>query len=621
MASEFHFGRAPESGAAPATLKKARRFRLAVLGDFSARASRGEREAGDALAARKPLRVEADNLDDLLARLSPRLRLILPGVGVAELEFSSFEDFHPDTLYGKLEIFSQLSGLRQRLKTPATFAKAAEMLRAIGLTPPPEAPAAPVVSRGSVIDPDAADLASLLGSLDGAAAPAPEPSDIKASFRAFMRNLVAPHVTAAKNPQQDQWVAVADEAIGAMMREVLHHPDFQALESLWRSLEFLATRLETDEETQIVLFDLSAEEFAADLAAGEPEATALHQLLVEQPAQDQRAGPFSAVVANYILDQTPAQAELLGRMAQVAARAQAPFLASVSLQTLDRPADDLPEAARDAWAALRAKSEAAYLALACPRFLLRLPYGRKTEPIESFRFEEAVPPQNPRGLLWANPAVAVGLLLGQTYRQQGDAMRPGALSNIDEMPYYTYTDADGDSAALPCTERLLSASALEAIAAKGFLPLASLKNSPEVRVGMFRAVGGSGVLAGWWAPAPISSDSQAPASVADAGPAAGIDPVEATLAAAAGAEAALTAEAAVPVTPAGDPELDALLSSLDTNTPPAATANAGTEAAAGDPELDALLASMSSDAPAPPAAAAPPEMDPDLAKLLEGLDT
>jgi type VI secretion system ImpB/VipA family protein len=92
-------------------------FGLVVLGDFSGRANRGELEKGEALAARKPRRVDIDNLDDVLA--SMQLKVLLPigdDDGVVEIEISSMDDFHPDELYDKLEIFSELADLRKRLK-------------------------------------------------------------------------------------------------------------------------------------------------------------------------------------------------------------------------------------------------------------------------------------------------------------------------------------------------------------------------------------------------------------------------------------------------------------------------------------------------------------------------
>ena len=51
------------------------------------------------------------------------------------------------------------------------------------------------------------------------------------------------------------------------MRRVLHHPDFQTAEAIWRGVEFLVRRIETGAQMEIVLYDVSAEELAADLAA------------------------------------------------------------------------------------------------------------------------------------------------------------------------------------------------------------------------------------------------------------------------------------------------------------------------------------------------------------------
>ena len=40
------------------------------------------------------------------------------------------------------------------------------------------------------------------------------------------------------------------------------------------------------------------------------------------------------------------------------------------------------------WRSLRESDDARYLALTMPRFLARLPYGAKTNPVEEFDFEE-----------------------------------------------------------------------------------------------------------------------------------------------------------------------------------------------------------------------------------------
>ena len=58
-----HIGNAKRVAPGPA-------FRLALLGDFSGRANSGVLETGAKLASRKPLKVDVDNLDDLLERLN-----------------------------------------------------------------------------------------------------------------------------------------------------------------------------------------------------------------------------------------------------------------------------------------------------------------------------------------------------------------------------------------------------------------------------------------------------------------------------------------------------------------------------------------------------------------------
>jgi type VI secretion system protein ImpC len=108
-------------------------FGLAVLGDFSGRANRGELEKGAALAARKPRRVDVDNLDSVLESLQLKLNLpVGDDGGAVEIEIASMEDFHPDELYDKLDIFAELSALRRRLQTSSTFAAAAAEVRSWG---------------------------------------------------------------------------------------------------------------------------------------------------------------------------------------------------------------------------------------------------------------------------------------------------------------------------------------------------------------------------------------------------------------------------------------------------------------------------------------------------------
>ena len=78
MPFELNFGRIPvaKSGAGAGPSGK---FRLLVLGDFSARAQRGELGRGADLAKRKPIRIDVDNFDQILQRQGIRLALPIAG--------------------------------------------------------------------------------------------------------------------------------------------------------------------------------------------------------------------------------------------------------------------------------------------------------------------------------------------------------------------------------------------------------------------------------------------------------------------------------------------------------------------------------------------------------------
>jgi len=568
-----------------------KKFRIALLGDFSAAANLGRLETGEDLAARKPQRIDVDNLDEVLDRM--KLKLTLPVAadgGTVELSIGEMDDFHPDQLYDAVELFSEFAGLRQRLKGKGTFAAAAkEMQEWAGDIDEEDADySAPRKGRGSAIPGGKlSDFARLVGTSTATATEATDADDL-------IRSIVGPYVVAAKDPQQDKLVAAVDNALTDAMRRVLHHPDFQTVESLWRSVELLVRKLETGAELEIVLFDLTAEELAADLSRVDSlEECGLYKLLVEQPSLDDRQGPFSVIVGNYTFEQTPPHAELLGRMAKLACTARAPFLAGVSNDVLKKlKPEEVHPLVKQSWDSLRALPEAAYLGLVVPRFLLRWPYGKKTEPIDSFAFEEFSMSEGVRGMLWGNGAVIAALLLAETFQQQGmKGMKLGSVMSVGEMPYYYFTDADGDQVALPCTDRLLSESLSAHVSSQGLIPLLSIKGRAEVRLASFQSPAGKPILGPWsteHVTPSAGSASAAPATAAAPAAAAVAEPAAAPV-----AEAAPAEEAAAAVESA-DAELDALLASLGAEEPPPTpAAPAGTDdAAAMDAELAALLADL-----------------------------
>ena len=551
-----------------AVVKGAARFRLAVLGDFSGRANAGLLETGEALARRKPIAIDVDSLDDVLARMKLNLSLSLgeDGADVA-VPIASLDDFHPDQLVENVELFETLLQLRRDLSGKAGFARASkEVLSWSGEAP---LPARRRKARGAAVAADLrlTDFARLTGRASSGAL-------AEADVDLLVRRLVGPYVVPARDAQQDKLIARVDLALSAAMRRVLHHPDFQTAEALWRGLDLLVRRIETGARLQIVLYDVSAEEWSADLAASDDlEQSGLYGMLVEQPSLDAGQGGFSAVAGLYGFELSPPHADLLGRMAQIAAAGGFAFLSSIGADALQTPMHDQHELIQQAWTALQELPASRCLGLATVRFLLRMPYGKKSDPIDAFAFEEFTREAGLSGMLWANPALAPALLLSKAWIKAGPKMVPGAPSVIGDMPYYVYTAPDGDQVALPCTERLWSERQTAQAARYGVMPVVSLRGRPEVRLAGTASVAGP-VIAGRWAPPSAAvPEPAAAAEEAAAEPAVEADPADDT------SEPAPESEAAA------DDDLDSLLASLDEPTPPA-------EEGETEVDLDALLASL-----------------------------
>jgi len=128
--------------------------------------------------------------------------------------------------------------------------------------------------------------------------------------------------------------------------------------------------------------------------------------------------------------------------------------------------------------------------------LLRLPYGKNTDEIDRFAFEEANVDGGHESLLWGTPGFALATLLARSFTQGGWRMSPGDQLDVDDLPAWTYKE-DGESMMYPCGEAYISERGAEALLPHGLIPILSWKNRPAVHVLRFQSIGGT-PLAGPW---------------------------------------------------------------------------------------------------------------------------
>ena len=473
-------------------LRRSDSMRILVLGDLSGRRNRGVESPAD-LADRRVFELDLDSFDPVFRAIAPRLVLgsaAAPG-GTLELTFESLEDFHPDQLHASLDVFRGLRLSRERLLDPASFAAEAERLVAAGSGTERSAssPALPAEDRTQLIE-------RLIG-----APPATERQETAAarSVDGLVRALVKPLIKPALAGSAAPYLAALDASTGERMRALLHEPDFQALEATWRGLRRLVDSVELGEQVRLYVADVSKDELLEDLAAceGRLEDSAAYRLIAERCRPDGEDPPWSLRLGDYVFEADHDDIALLGHLGRLAASAGAPFLAAADsslagCQRLSVDAEPRRRAFEDPaiferWAALRRSPIARWLGLALPRILMRLPYGARSEPIESFEFEETASTSGDAAYLWGNPALACGLVLASRFLDERAGMDTSGPLDLGDLPACV-CDLDGERRLMPCAEVLLPTRIGEELQRRGLIAMLSHSDRNAVRILDLRSV-------------------------------------------------------------------------------------------------------------------------------------
>ncbi|RTL30403.1 MAG: type VI secretion system contractile sheath large subunit [Burkholderiales bacterium] len=289
-------------------------------------------------------------------------------------------------------------------------------------------------------------------------------------------------------------IAALDAKMSEQVNKILHHPEFQQLESAWRGLSYLVNNTETDEMLKIRVFNISKNEVGKTLKKFKGTAwdqSPLFKKVYEEEYGQFGGEPFGCLVGDYYFDHTPPDVEWLGEMSKVCAAAHTPFIAAPgpglmgmeSWQELANPRDltkifTTPEYA--AWRSLRESDDARYIGLAMPRFLARQPYGAKTNPVEAFDFEEDTVGSDHNKYAWANSAYAMAVNINRSFKMYGWCSRIRGIESggaVEGLPTHTFPTDDGGVDMKCPTEIAISDRREAELAKNGFMPLVHKKNS------------------------------------------------------------------------------------------------------------------------------------------------
>jgi type VI secretion system protein ImpC len=290
------------------------------------------------------------------------------------------------------------------------------------------------------------------------------------------------------------YIAEIDRKLSEQINLIMHHADFQKLESAWRGLHHLVNNTETDQQLKIRVMNISKKELAKTLKRYKGTAwdqSPIFKKLYEEEYGQLGGEPYGCLVGDYYFDHSPPDVELLTGIAQVAAAAHAPFISAAgstlmgmdSWNELANPRDlakvfSTPDYA--AWRSLRESDDAKYIGLTMPRTLARLPYGAATDPVEEFNFEEDTAGADSSKYTWQNAAYAMAVNINRSFKMYGWCSRIRGIESggaVEGLPAHTFPTDDGGVDMKCPTEIAISDRREAELASCGFMPLIHRKNS------------------------------------------------------------------------------------------------------------------------------------------------
>ncbi len=289
-------------------------------------------------------------------------------------------------------------------------------------------------------------------------------------------------------------ISQIDKKLTEQVNQIIHHEEYQKLESAWRGLHHLVNNTETDEMLKIRVMNISKKDLHKTLR--KYKGTAWDQSPIFKKLYEEEYGvfggePYGCLVGDYHFNHSPPDVELLGEMAKISAAIHAPFITGAdpslmqfdSWQELSNPRDltkvfTTPEYA--AWRSLRESEDSKYLGLTMPRFLARQPYGAKGDPVDEFAFEEETGNAESEYFSWANSAYAMAANITRSFKMYGWCSRIRGVESggtVEGLPTHTFPTTDG-GVDMKCPTEISIPERREAELSKnGMLPLIHRKNS------------------------------------------------------------------------------------------------------------------------------------------------
>ena len=290
-----------------------------------------------------------------------------------------------------------------------------------------------------------------------------------------------------------------DEVLSKQLAAIMHNAELQKLEGSWRGLKHLVFSSETCATLKLKVLNVTKKQLFNDVdKAVEFDQSIIFKKMYESEFGMAGGEPYGALVADYEFTNHPNDIDLLGKMSQVAAAAFCPFItaAAPELLGLDTFADltkprDLEKTFLSEdyikWRAFRQTEDSRFVVLTMPRVLSRLPYGKSTNPIDEFAYEEVELEADGRAkpvphslYTWMNSAYVYGANLTSAFSKTNWCTAIRGAENggkVEGLPVHVFKTDEGDLDIKCPTEVAIGDRRDAELSKQGFLALCHYKNT------------------------------------------------------------------------------------------------------------------------------------------------
>lgn len=314
----------------------------------------------------------------------------------------------------------------------------------------------------------------------------------KRGVSAFIEELLKPQneKEPVKKALVDRMIAEIDAKLSRQMDEILHHAEFQSLESSWRGLQMLVDRTDFRENNKVEILNVSKQDLLEDFEdSPEIVQSGLYKHIYTAEYGQFGGEPVGAIIANYFFDPSSPDVKTMQHVASVAAMAHAPFVAAAGpkffgleaftgLPDLKDMKDHFEGPQFTKWQSFREQEDSRYVGLTLPRFLLRTPYDPEENPVKSFVYKENVSSSHEH-YLWGNTAYAFATRLTSSFakfRWCPNIIGPQSGGAVEDLPLHHFESMGEIETKIP-TEVLVSDRREYELAEEGFIALTMRKGS------------------------------------------------------------------------------------------------------------------------------------------------